>query len=77
MIKVKMKRRKAPFDEIVTDIPLELHHTWVPQRCNDPTRHLPENLTIVNRWAHEAMDEFRHAGWYLIKIIQGPNSWGT
>jgi hypothetical protein len=32
------------------------------------------NLEIVDRWSDEAMDELGHAGWDLLSIIMGPNS---
>ena len=59
----------------VRDIPMELHHTYLPQRSGSKKAHECWNLTIANPWAHEAMDYYRHTGTKLEKIIKGVNSW--
>jgi hypothetical protein len=72
-MRVIMQNRNT--GEIVTrDIPLELHHNTLPQRIGSSQANEAWNLEIVNRWAHEAMDPYRHAGWNLIKLLNGPNS---
>ena len=60
---------------ITKDIPLELHHRTLPQRSGAAAQNEAWNLEIVTAWAHEGMDEYRNAGWDLVKIINGPNSW--
>jgi len=59
----------------IKDVPLELHHTYLPQRAAGQVAHESWNLTIANRWAHDCMDPFRHAGSDLIRIINGPKTW--
>jgi RHS repeat-associated protein len=72
--RVEMRHRKT--GELATrDLSLELHHRAIPQRAGTPKAHEGWNLELVNRWAHEAMDPYRHAGWDLVKVIAGPNSW--
>jgi hypothetical protein len=73
-MRVEMKNRKTGVTE-VRDIAMELHHRALPQRMQSNIQNEAWNLAIVNRWAHEAMDEYRHAGWDLIKILNGTNSW--
>ncbi len=73
-MRVKMKNRKTGEVEI-KDIAIELHHTSLPQRGGAKNRHEEWNLTEVDRWAHEGLDEYRHAGYDLVTIINGPNSW--
>jgi len=73
-IKVQMRNRKTGQLK-VDDIPLELHHRDLPQRMQSTKQNESWNLELVTRWAHEGMDEYRHAGWDLVKIINGPNSW--
>jgi len=69
-----MKNRTT--GQIVTrDIPVELHHRSLTQRSGSALANEPWNLEPASRWAHEAMDEFRHAGWDLLKILKGPNSY--
>ena len=53
------------------DVSLELHHRTLPQRMGSGAHNEAWNLEIVNRWAHEAMDQFRYAGWDLVKILKG------
>ncbi len=73
-ISVRMQNRKT--GEVRTEsIPLELHHKYLPQRMGSGKQHEDWNLELVTRWAHESMDEYRHAGWDLLKILSGPNSW--
>ena len=57
------------------DLKLELHHRELPQRYGGNEANEARNLEIVDRWSREAMVEFRHAGWDLAMILQGPNSY--
>jgi hypothetical protein len=59
---------------ITREMAIELHHLSLPQRGGAAARNDGWNLVPVNRWSHEAMDEFRHAGWDLVSILNGPNS---
>jgi hypothetical protein len=58
---------------LVRDVPVEIHHTHLPQRMGTPTAHEPWNLTAAPPWAHEGMDPFRHTGYELLEIIRGTN----
>lgn len=54
---------------------MEIHHRTLPQRLKTPKVNEPWNLEKAAPWAHEAMDPYRHAGYDLVRIIKGPNSW--
>ncbi|WP_309381279.1 polymorphic toxin-type HINT domain-containing protein [Cerasicoccus frondis] len=72
-IKVRVKHRKT--GQILTkDVSVEIHHRNIPQRSGSQTAHEPWNLEPSAPWAHEALDEYRHLGYDLEKIIKGPNS---
>ncbi len=73
LMRVVMQHRKTR-RVITRSIPLELHHRSLAQRSGSAMAHEAWNLQPASRWAHEAMDEFRHAGWDLVKILNGPNS---
>ena len=60
--------------EIQREISIELHHTYLPQRCGSKKAHEAWNLTEVSPWAHSAMDKFRNPGTELVKILKGTNS---
>ena len=60
--------------QIQREISIELHHTYLPQRCGSKKAHEAWNLTEVSPWAHSAMDKFRNPGTELVKIIKGTNS---
>ncbi|MDD1505522.1 hypothetical protein PVA17_22645 [Lysinibacillus sp. CNPSo 3705] len=55
---------------------MELHHTYIPQRSGSKLAHKFWNLTPVTPWAHETMDEFRHTGSQLKRIIKGTGTFG-
>ncbi len=74
LMKVSMKNRTTG-QIVIRDVSIELHHNVLTQRGGSIRAHEAWNLVPVSRWAHEGMDEFRHAGWDLLKILRGPNSY--
>ncbi len=54
-------------------IPMELHHTYLPQRCGSEKANEAWNLTEATPWGHASMDKYRYPGMELIKIIKGTN----
>ncbi|SDE10667.1 hypothetical protein SAMN05421544_10378 [Riemerella columbipharyngis] len=82
-----MKRGNAPRMKVevsdalgykkIVDIPIELHHTNLPQRLNTPKVNEAWNLTEVTPWGHASMDSYRKLGnnFKLVRIINGTNSW--
>ena len=61
-------------DEVERNISIELHHTYLPQRCGSNKAHEPWNLTEATPWGHAAMDKYRYPQGDLVKIIRGTNS---
>jgi len=74
-IRVLMRRRGTNGPIVTRDISMEIHHWFLPRRGGSPKANQPWNLEIVTPWAHEGMDECRHVGWDLIKILVGTNGW--
>jgi len=82
-----MKRGKAPKIKVevgdafgntrIIDVPMELHHTYLPQRLGTPKAHEAWNLTRVSPWGHAGMDKYRNLGdnFNLVRILNGTNSW--
>ena len=60
--------------EVERRISIELHHTYLPQRCGSKKAHEAWNLTDVTPWGHASMDKYRHPGTELVKIIKGTYS---
>ena len=56
------------------EVSMELHHRSLPQRLGTPTANESWNLEPVYPWSHESMDKFRHTGYRLLKMLNGPNS---
>ena len=73
LMRVVMKSRNTG-ELKMAEIAVELHHWRFPQRSSAAMRHEAWNLVPATRWGHEAMDQFRHAGWDLVKILNGPIS---
>ena len=81
----RMKKGKAPMltatvqDSLgnikQVDVPMELHHTTIPQRVDGPNVHSSSNLTPLTPWGHEAQDSFRHTGQKLQSIDKGVDVW--
>ena len=61
-------------DEVEKNISIELHHTYLPQRCGSKKAHEAWNLTEATPWGHAAMDKYRHPQGELVKILKGTNS---
>lgn len=59
------------------DVPVELHHTSLPQRSGSKRAHEAWNLTESTPWGHSGMDPHRQLGkdFNLERIINGTNSW--
>jgi len=57
------------------DVPMELHHTGIPQRVGGPNVHSTSNLSPLTPWQHESIDPFRHTGQDLISINKGVDVW--
>lgn len=57
------------------DVPIELHHQYLPQRGASARANESWNLTPSTPWGHEAMDPYRHTGYDLLRVLNGPNSW--
>ena len=55
-------------------IAIELHHTYLPQRCGSNKAHQDWNLTEATPWGHQGMDPYRNTGTELLKILKGTNS---
>ena len=68
----KIKLPDGTFD--TRPIAVELHHTYLPQRCGSKKAHEDWNLTEATPWGHAGMDKYRHPGSELVKIIKGTNS---
>jgi hypothetical protein len=58
----------------IREISLELHHRTLPQRLNTPTANEAWNLEAVYPWSHQDLDPYRHTGYRLDRIVEGPNS---
>jgi hypothetical protein len=69
-----MRNRQDPSTVVVRSVPLEFNHRYLTQRLGSGAAHEAWNLDMMTRWGHESVDRFRHAGWDLIKILEGPNS---
>ncbi|HEY0274433.1 MAG TPA: RHS repeat-associated core domain-containing protein, partial [Chitinophaga sp.] len=74
MFRALIKEKKTG-NLVTKDVSVELHHTYLPQRLGTEKAHEAWNLTEATPWAHEAMDEFRHTGSELIKIIKTTGQW--
>lgn len=59
----------------VKEYTLELHHNDIPQRVGGPGVHDNSNLLALTPWEHEAIDQFRHVGFDLIKVVKGVDVW--
>jgi hypothetical protein len=74
-VRIRPSRRRPGGQEVVRDIPMELHHRSLPQRSGAGQAHESWNLEPVTPWAHEGVDPFRHTGYDLLRIIKGTNSY--
>ena len=83
---VRMAEGKAPkmtvevisrkTDKIsIREYTLELHHNDIPQRVGGEGVHDSSNLLALTPWEHEAVDQFRHVGSDLIRVIKGVDVW--
>jgi len=83
---VRMAEGKAPkmtvevisrkTDKIsIKEYALELHHNNIPQRVGGAGVHDPSNLLALTPWEHEGVDQFRHVGSDLIRVIKGVDVW--
>jgi hypothetical protein len=76
-MKIEVRPRKNnPFGKTKKiSVPMELHHTHLPQRGAGDIANEQWNLTKATPWGHESMDKYRHTGYDLVKVINGTNSW--
>lgn len=73
-MRVEVISRKTGLPQ-VRDVSMELHHRDIPQRVGGKNVHDFKNLDNLTPWEHEAVDEFRHTGYDLSKIIKGVDIW--
>jgi len=59
----------------IREYALELHHNDIPQRVGGAGVHDSSNLLALTPWEHEAVDQFRHVGSDLIRVIKGVDVW--
>ncbi len=73
-ITVEVISRKT--DKIsIKEYSLELHHNAIPQRVGGDGVHESPNILALTPWEHETVDQFRHVGADLIKVIKGVDVW--
>ena len=75
--KIKVEVSDALGNKKIVDVPIELHHTSLPQRLGSPKANEAWNLTEATPWGHASMDSYRNLGddFNLERIINGTNSW--
>ena len=75
--KIKVEVSDALGNKNIVDVPIELHHTSLPQRLGSSKANEAWNLTEVTPWGHASMDPYRNLGdnFNLVRIINGTNSW--
>ena len=75
--KIKVEVSDALGNRNIVDVPIELHHTSLPQRLGSPKANEAWNLTEATPWGHASMDSYRNLGddFNLERIINGTNSW--
>ncbi|MDO4704190.1 RHS repeat domain-containing protein [Tannerella sp.] len=75
--KIKVEVSDALGNKNIVDVPIELHHTSLPQRLGSSKANEAWNLTEVTPWGHASMDPYRNLGdnFKLVRIINGTNSW--
>ena len=74
MMKVEITVHKTGKTKTV-NVPMELHHTSLPQRMGTPKAHEPWNLTPATPWGHAGMDPHRHTGYTVERVINGTGTW--
>ncbi|KTB97830.1 hypothetical protein AO387_25730 [Pseudomonas syringae ICMP 11168] len=73
-MKVEVVNRKT-LEISEKDVSMELHHDLIPQRTGGAGVHDKSNLLSLTPWEHEAVDQFRHVGSDLIRVIKGVDTW--